>query len=154
MNSDKANEISHKFESLLSAMTPEIAQLIQQYSVSGTIDATLKTATETITSTGCVYRPPGGASCTSLPSTILEIFPEVLQFGETSDSDPAEQFWMNLASILFKTMIVLEQSIQETDESFEVHFAIDTAKVNCEQLVVCQWDSNSSQTRLLTCSMP
>ena len=153
MNSNKANEVIHAFETEFSAIAPRIAQLIQKYRASGTINTKLRTTTEILLGTGCSYRPPGGATCTSIPSTILDIDPEALDLGD-SDPDSVEQFWMNIASILSEVIPLLEQFIEGTDERFEVHFCIDTTTIHSEQPVVCEQVSNSCQPSVIHCSKP
>jgi hypothetical protein len=152
MDSDKVQQLRNECESILSALIPEIAQLIQQHQASGVLKTRHK-----IESGGCTYNPPGGASCTSVPCNlsdlpIMEFVCGLLSFGETSESDTeiAQQFWTDTASKLFELVTFLSQSIQQTGEIFEVHLVINAATVNPEQPVVCQWISDD----ILKCSQP
>ncbi|NJR19175.1 MAG: hypothetical protein HC785_28025 [Calothrix sp. CSU_2_0] len=158
MDSQNATQVSSEFESALSAILPEIAQLFQQYQVSGVLKAKLKNEViiPEIPGMPRIPRPEipplvckrinGIMICDLSPSPILlEFVPESLSFGEISkqDTEIVEKFWTDIASKLFEMETLLSQSIQKMGESFEVKFSIDTAKVNLEQSVVCQWDSNN-----------
>lgn len=154
MNSDDANKISREFESTLSAIIPEIAQVIQQYQVSGAFKTKLKILPEReeISGIGGCKKVNGidiCSVCSEYPNTI-EIFPEML----TSEPDPkcAEQFGTAISSTLCSTVDLLGQSIQNVGQSFEVHFFIETEALNSEQPVICQWGSDICQVNILQCS--
>jgi hypothetical protein len=154
MDSNKVQQLRNECESIISALIPEIAQLIQQHQASGILKTRYK-----IESGGCKLRPipPGGIDCTSVPCNlsnlpIMEFVCGLLSFGETSESDTeiAQQFWADIASKFFELITFLSQSIQQTGEIFEVHLVINAATVNPEQPVVCQWISDD----ILKCSQP
>jgi hypothetical protein len=153
MDSDKVQQLKNECESTISAVIPEIAQLIQQHQASGILKTRYK-----IESGGCTYNPSGAPICnTSVPCNlsdlpIMEFICGLLTFGETSESDTeiAQQFWTDIASKLFELVTFLSQSIQQTGEIFEVHLVINAATVNPEQPVVCQWISDD----ILKCSQP
>jgi hypothetical protein len=143
MDSQNAIQVSSEFESALSAILPEIAQLFQQHQASGVLKAEITPAFN-----GCTY-PDGIPSCTALPSE-LEFVPQLICFGEPSkqETEIVQEFWTDIASKLFELEILLNQSIKKMGDSFKVKFSIDVAKVDIQQSVVCQWDSNN----ILHCS--
>jgi hypothetical protein len=152
MDSDKVQQLRNECESIISALIPEIAQLIQQHQASGILKTKFK-----IAGGSCRPRPipPGGIDCTSVPCDlsnipIMEFVCGLLRFGETSESNTeiAQQFWADIASKSSELITFLSQSIQQTGEIFEVHLVINTATVNLEQPVVCQWISDD----ILKCS--
>ena len=150
MNSDTMNQTSHKFESALSAIIPKITQVIQQYQVSGAFKTELRMPSEEerLAQTGVCVITGSGVKCnTSIRFSPVMLTPEL-------DHERAEQFWTDIASILTPTMTLLEQSVENTDQSFEVHFFIKTAELNSEQPIVCQWDSDTPQINILQCSKP
>jgi hypothetical protein len=145
MDSQNATATStiSEFESKLSEMLPEIAQLFQQYQVSGVCKGQLKNEEHKVRIEEC-KKINGKRICTQSSPIFLEFVSESLSFGEISkqDTEIVEKFWTDIASKLFEMETLLSQSIQKMGESFEVKFSIDTAKVNFEQPVVCQWESN------------
>lgn len=153
MDINVADQLSSKFESQFSAIIPEIIQLIQQYKASGAFELKLR-----ILGQGGCRLVNGFLICISTPDCngvlsqqpIMELMSESLSFDETSELDlgVAQQFWKDIASDLFESVTLLGQSIQDVGESFEVHFFIDTATVNAEQPIVCQWFNND----ILRCS--
>jgi hypothetical protein len=149
---DKATTLVAK---TISEILPDLAQLFQQYQVSGVLKAKLKNEVipPPLFYTMLCRRINGVIICdsSSSPSSpLLEFVHESLSFGEISkqDTEIVEKFWTDIASKLFELETLLSQSIQKMGESFEVQFSIDTATVNVEQSVVCQWESNN----ILHCS--
>ncbi|BAY96224.1 hypothetical protein NIES37_01530 [Tolypothrix tenuis PCC 7101] len=141
--SEEMDKATTLFAEAISQILPDLAQLFQQYQVSGV----LKTKLLPETSRGCTYID-GRAICTK--GFRLELMRESVSFGETStrDTETEQKFWTDIESKFLEMVDLLSQSIQEMSESFEVQFSIETATVNIEQPVVCQWDSN----KILHCS--
>jgi hypothetical protein len=160
MDSNTADQLSHEFESALSAIIPEIAQVAQQYQVSGAFKAKLKIVETALAgqstgqSTGHCTVINGVRICSTSIEHInaIEILSETLT--PELDSERAEQLWTEIASTLSSTVALLGQSVQNTGKSFEVHFFIETATLNSEQPVVCQWDNDISEVNILQCSKP
>lgn len=146
--SEEMDRASTLFAEAISKILPDLAQLFQQYQVSGVLKAKLKIEDNEDTITVC-RKIDGAIICTQSP-LLLEFVPESLSFGEISkqDTEIVENFWIDISSNLFEMETLLSQSIHKMGENFEVQFSIDTATVNIEQSVVCQWDSNN----ILHCS--
>jgi hypothetical protein len=146
MDSSRANQISTEFKSALSEILPDLYQVIKHYQVSGV----LKTRLHLPISAGCYWVWDGTAWHRICTHPSMQFVPELLSFGATSEpeDDLVQQFCTDFASKLFEQVAPLTQSVQQTDESFEVHFSIDPATVNFDQPVVCRWISDD----ILKCS--
>ncbi|NJL65206.1 MAG: hypothetical protein HC903_29735 [Methylacidiphilales bacterium] len=106
MDSQIATQVSSEFESALSVIMPDLAQLLQQYQVSGVLKAELTPAFN-----GCTY-PNGIPSCTALPSGIEFVY-QLIGFGEEQDTEIVQKFWTDIASKLFELETLLNQSIKK-----------------------------------------
>jgi hypothetical protein len=148
MDSSTADQLRNEFESALSAIISAIAQATQQYQVSGAFKTKLKALL-----TGEVI-PAGGGGCQYINGNRICSIVSPESCTPEMVPERAEQFGTEIASILSSTMDLLGQSIQDTGESFEVHFFIETGTLNSEQPVVCQWDRDISEINILQCSKP
>lgn len=152
MNSDEATQLKSEIEFALSKALPSLNQVAQHYQVLGALKTKIG-----ISSMGCGWTCyPCRQSCTSVPPApakfpehSVHFLPVSLSFVTISeDSEIAQQFFTDIATKLSEQVVYSSQSIQQTDENFEIHFSIDLTKVNSESPMVCQWISDD----ILKCS--
>ena len=128
MDANTTTQLSNEFESALSEILPDLYQLLQSYQISTTLEIVLfdlcDLADEShLRGISCVcgkqYQNP--CKCTDPP-------------GLEMDLETAQQFCTDIDSTLSMILPRLGQSAQQVDESFEVHFLIDSAPANSSQL--------------------
>ena len=148
MDSVKAQQLSSEFESALSKVLPDLAQLLQKNQVSKTLEIDLGSdflnVANTATCTCCYIK--GVLKCGSMYSP-----PAPMSAGEDTLGMTPDQSLMFCKDVELKLSTVLpalSQFVKPVNEFFEIHFLIDPATVNPGQSVVCQWGSDS----ILQCS--
>lgn len=154
MDSDKAKQVSHEIESVLSEILPDLAQLLQHYQVSRALEIDLVDLPNTPDSlkaaTCCFHNGLLRCACTYAYGAFKP--GDAPELG--LNPEQAQQLCRDVASKLSTILPRLSQSAQQTDEIFEVHFLIDPATANPGQPVVCKWDSDTSRGNILQCSNP
>jgi hypothetical protein len=140
MDSQNATQVSSEFESALSAIMPDLAQLLQNYQLSEILQINV----EGMSLAGCTCCViDGGMVCTSsyrqrtTSEDTLGLTPE-----------KAEQLSKDVESKLSEVWASLSPSVQQPNESFELRLLVNPAIAYPKQTTVCKW----LQDNVLQCS--
>jgi hypothetical protein len=148
MDSDKANQLSNEFASMLSEVLPDLRQLLQSYQISETFEIDLfdlGTASRSI---------KGSCLCNGIFQNPCRCSRSVDISEAEFDSEEARQFCAEVDAKLSAILPRLRQSAEQLDGSFDVHFLIDPAPTSEGKPMVCQWIDDPSEGLILQCSKP
>jgi hypothetical protein len=141
MDSQNATQERSEIESALSAIVPDLAQLLQSYQLSKILEIDIGGVF--IMGCGCCFIG-GKLRCEAFYGTPV-MTPED-RLGLTLEK--AEQLCKDVESKLSKVWASLSPSAQEFAKNFNYSLLIDPATADTEQKTVCKWLQNN----ILQCS--
>lgn len=134
MDNEQSKQICDEIESALPEILPDLGQLLQQYQLSEPLEIQLLNLNLSQQQTSI------GPCC--LVGTVIQCFPtyrpRVAEDTLGLKPEQAEQLCIDVESKLAAILPRLSQSVQQTDEMFEVHFLIDPANTTAGQSATCK----------------